>query len=411
MTDASLPARAAPRPFAYGRLVDLFFFLTICSGSVVFIEPSPYDFLILITIGLWALGGFSVHRAVLPLVTLLSLWAFGGFLALIPYWNEEDPVVFMFHTAFIVTTGIFYAVFLSQKTATRLELLLVGYSASCVLAAAIAVTSWMGVFGSGEDWIRDGRAMAPFKDPNVLGSYLVTSVIYLVQRLLLGRMRHLWLVLPSLALIVAALFLSFSRGSWAATIVSLTMIVGFLIFTADTRQMRLRVLAGSLVVLIVASTALAGALSVPSLREFFFQRAAVTQDYDDGPNGRFGNQMRSIPMLLDRPLGFGPLRFRLTFDLDPHNSYINAFASNGWLGGFSYLLLVLSTCFVGFRQCVTRHPWRRDAQVLFAATFVFFLQGLQIDLDHWRFYYVSLGAVWGIEAARRRWIAVGRPAA
>ena len=31
--------------------------------------------------------------------------------------------------------------------------------------------------------------------------------------------------------------------------------------------------------------------------------------------------------------GFGPLRFRLFFDLDPHNSYINAFASYGWLGG------------------------------------------------------------------------------
>ena len=29
--------------------------------------------------------------------------------------------------------------------------------------------------------------MAPFKDPNVLGSYIVTGVLYLVQRLLLGR--------------------------------------------------------------------------------------------------------------------------------------------------------------------------------------------------------------------------------
>ena len=73
-----------------------------------------------------------------------------------------------------------------------------------------------------------------------------------------------------------------------------------------------------------------------------FQRAHAEQDYDSGPNGRFGNQERSLPMLLVLPNGFGPLRFRLTFGLDPHNSYLNAFGSNGWFPGggafFSYSL-------------------------------------------------------------------------
>jgi O-antigen ligase len=409
MSDIGLAAPAHRISFPYGKLVDGFFWLTIFSGSIVFVEPSPYDFIILITIGLWFVGGFTIHRAVFPYLTLLSLWAFGGFVSLIPYWHEADPVEFMYHTLFIGTTGLFFALYTSQKTGRRLDLLMTAYVASCVLASAIAVTAWMGAFGSGEEWTRDGRAMAPFKDPNVLGSYLVTGVLVLVQRLLLGRMKWIWVLIPSLALICAALFLSFSRGSWGAAILSLLMIVGFLIATADSNKLRARVLAGAAGVFLFAGVGLAGALSVDGVREFFFQRAAVTQDYDEGPNGRFGNQIRSIPMLIDRPNGFGPLRYRLTFDLEPHNSYINAFASNGWLGGFSYILLVLTTCYVGFRQCLTRHPWLREAQVMFAATFVFFLQGLQIDLDHWRFFYVSLGAVWGIEAARRRWIAHGSP--
>ena len=104
----------------------------------------------------------------------------------------------------------------------------------------------------------------------------------------------------------------------------------------------------------------------------------------------------------------GPLRFRLTFGLEPHNSYINAFASNGWLGGFSFIMMALGTMALGFRQCLTRHPWTREAQIVFPATFVFFLQGLQIDIDHWRMFYVTLGAVWGLEAARRRWLPNGR---
>ena len=341
---------------------------------------------------------------------MLSLWTFGGFLSLIPYWNEDDPVGFMFHTLFIGSTGIFYALFLSQKTGRRLELTFTAYTVSCVIASVIAIVTWYGVFGEGDDWVRDGRAMAPFKDPNVLGSYLVLGVVYTVQRLLLGRMRHVWLILPALALSATALFLSFSRGSIGAAVVAIIMVVAFLIKTANSGRMRLRVLGGAAAVFLVASLGLTAALSVDSVRNFFFERAAVTQDYDQGPNGRFGNQVRSIPMLLDRPLGFGPLRYRLTFDLDPHNSYINAFASNGWLGGFSFILMVLGTCFVGFRQSLTRHPYMRESQVMFATTFVYFLQGLQIDLDHWRMFYVSLGAIWGIEAARRRWLAQGRPA-
>jgi O-antigen ligase len=402
------PAKRGALAFNYRALVNGFFWLAIVSGSVVFVEPSPYDILILATIALWSFGGFSVHRAILPFVLFLSLWTFGGFVSLIPYWNEEDPVGFMFHTLFISSTGLFFALFLSQQTARRAELLLTGYTASCVLAAAIAVTTWLGAFGEGGDWVKDGRAMAPFKDPNVLGSYLVTGLLYLTQRLLDGRMRFLFLVLPSLALILAALFLSFSRGSWGAAALSLAMAAAFLFWTADGRAMRLRILSIAAGGMLVLSVALMAALSVDSVRDFFFQRAAVTQDYDGGPNGRFGNQIRSIPMLFDLPNGFGPLRFRLVFELEPHNSYINAFASNGWLGGFAFIALTFSTCFVGFRQCLTRHPWMREAQVLFAATFVFFVQGLQIDIDHWRMFYISLGAVWGTEAARRRWLAADR---
>jgi hypothetical protein len=403
--NALAPPAKARRVFDYDRLVDGFFWLTMCSGSIVFIEPSPYDILILLTLGLWAVGGFTLHRAVAPFIALLSLWVIGGFISLIPYWNEVDPVDFMFHTLFIASTGVFFALFVAQRTGRRLTLLLNGYAVSCVIAAAIAVITWLGAFGAGDEWIRDGRAMAPFKDPNVLGTYMVTGVLYLLQRLLLGRMRLVWLALPSLALILAALFLSFSRGSWGATIISSMILVGCLIATADTAVLRHRIIAGAACFVILAGVGLMAALSVDSVRNFFFQRAAVTQDYDEGPNGRFGNQMRSIPMLLERPNGFGPLRFRLVFGLEPHNSYINAFASNGWLGGFSFILLVLTTIFVGFRQCLTRHPWIREAQVLFPATFVFLLQGLQIDLDHWRMFYVSLGAVWGIETARRRWLA------
>jgi hypothetical protein len=123
-----------------------------------------------------------------------------------------------------------------------------------------------------------------------------------------------------------------------------------------------------------------------------------------GFTGRFGNQIRGIPMLIERPNGLGPLRWRLTFGLEPHNSYIGGFANGGWLGGFSFLALVLATGFVGFRLCLTPSPFQRQAQIAWPGLFIFLLQALQIDVDHWRHVFLLFGMVWGLEAARLDWL-------
>jgi len=390
----------------YQRILNVVFWFCSLSGSIVFIEPSPYDFLILLTIIVWVLGGLSIHRGVLPFLFLLGLWVFGGYVSLIPYWHEQDPRDFMAHTLFISTTGIFYALFFAENTKQRIAICLNGYAASCVLASVIAIVTWLGTFGSGDEWIRDGRAMLPFKDPNVLGSYMVLGILYFVQRILLGRIGStlmLLVTLVSLALCSTALFLSFSRGSWLAAVISLTLMTLMTFLTANSRAMRQRVVVCAALVVIGAVLGILIILSNSQIREFFFMRAAVVQDYDGGTTGRFGNQIRSLPMLLDLPNGFGPLRFRLTFGLEPHNAFINAFASNGWLGGFAFIILIVMTGYVGFRGSFSYSPYAREMQIVWCATFVFFLQAMQIDIDHWRMFYITFGAVWGVEAARIRW--------
>jgi hypothetical protein len=146
------------------------------------------------------------------------------------------------------------------------------------------------------------------------------------------------------------------------------------------------------------TVALLFALSFENIRSVFEVRASLVQEYDGGVTGRFGNQLRSIPLLLEEPNGFGPLRFRWLFPEDPHNVYINAFASYGWLGGFSWLALMAATCLVGWRLVFQRSPWQNHAIVLWSVLFVTILQGLQIDTDHWRHMYLMLGLVWGLAA-------------
>jgi len=408
MTEASVNVAPAERPVSrtlnYEKILNSIFWITSFSGSVVFIEPSPYDFFILLTMIVWFLGGLRVLRGVMPGLVLLTLWTLGGYISLIPYWNEKDPVEFMTHTLFISTTGVFYMLFFSENTSKRVGLLMSGYAASCILASLIAIGSWWGLFGDPMTWTDWGRAKAPFKDPNVLGSYMVPGLLYFTQRLLLARTRFLVVTIVGLLLCSTALFISFSRGAWAAAAFALLLLAVFSTATADSHKMRFRVLFSMIVIVVGMGVGVVAVLSDASVREFFLKRAATTQEYDEGPTGRFGNQLRSIPMLLERPNGFGPLRFRLIFGIEPHNSYVNAFASNGWLGGFAFLGLTTATIFVGVRQCLKSNPFIRESQLIAPALFSYFLQGLQIDLDHWRFFWIFYGAAWGLEAARKNWI-------
>ena len=108
-------------------------------------------------------------------------------------------------------------------------------------------------------------------------------------------------------------------------------------------------------------------------------------------------------MLLERPLGFGPLQFRYVFSgEDPHNVFINAFASYGWLGGFAFFALNAMTMYVGWWLALRRGPLQPQAIALWSCLFVQLVQGFQIDTDHWRHFYLLMGIVWGLMASDQR---------
>ena len=390
-------------------MVNWSFALFVFCGSVALVEPSPYDFASFVAIPVWFIGGFKVHRTFLPLFALVFLYNLGGFIGLIPYVVEHDPTLFMLQSLYLAVTTLVFALFFAEDTERRAEIVLQFYAASTVFAALAGIVGYFGIGGLGELLSRYGRASGTFKDPNVLGSYLVMGAVYYVQTIVLGRTRHVVATGLALLVVVAGILLSFSRGSWGAFIVATLLSIGLTFLTSAEPRMRRRILVVTLAAAAIAALVVLVLLALPHTRDFFLQRAALEQDYDEGVTGRFGNQIRSIPMLLGLPNGFGPLRFRLIFGLEPHNSYINAFASYGWLGGFAFLTLVGLTTFVGFRVAWRPSPYRRAAQVFWPSLLVFLLQGFQIDIDHWRHVFLMLGAVWGIETARVRWLEA-RPA-
>ncbi len=408
MTAAALPqVRAAPgRPpvpairaiKGFGYFLFALFIFFIC---FTFLRPSPYDFIAVPAMALWLALGIRLHRSSLPFVALLLLYNLGLFIALIPYPDEPRPVEWTYQSIYLMVTAIFFAMFFSCETERRIEFALKAYLASALFAAAAGVASYFDLF-AGILFKMDGRAAGVFEDPNVLGSFLVPGAVYVAHGLLVGTRRPA-LGLPALSLLLAGIFFSFSRGSWGATVVATVLTTALVYRTTGSWRLRRRILRIGALVLVMTVSGLASLLSVESIAERFEDRARVTKDYDEGVTGRFGNQIRSIPMLIEEPNGFGPLRFRLTFGLEPHNSYIGGFANGGWLGGFAFLGLVGVTTFVGFRLCLAPSPFQRQAHIVWPSLLIFFLQAVQIDVDHWRHVYLLLGMLWGLEAARVSW--------
>lgn len=385
-------------------LLRFVFAIFIASGCISFIEPSPYDLMSLFTIGIWLLAGFRLNVALMPIIMLWMVYNIAGFVSLMPYWGDPEPTMFQIQSLYLIITGIFFSIFFSEKTEERLELCMKAYAFGCFASSMLGIFGYLGLFGLTDyTTMYEGRVNGTFKDPNVFGSYMILAVVYLTHSLMLGRSKRPLLAIIGLGVIMAGVFLSFSRGSWGAAVVALFTMFVAAFLTAEKTSTRRRMLLWAAAVLAIGVIAIIAILSIDTARELFLQRAAVTQDYDEGLTGRFGNQLRSLPMLLELPNGFGPLRFRLVFDLDPHNSYINAFASYGWVGGFAWIFIVVSTFFVGFRLMIVRSPFRNLAHVAWPSLMVLLLQGFQIDIDHWRWVFLCFGTVWGLEAARVRW--------
>nr|WP_066735034.1 O-antigen ligase family protein [Bradyrhizobium sp. CCH5-A9] len=391
------PARRGRLRISYATLKrGVLWLLTACSGLAL-IEPSPYEVVFLLALFVFALTGIRFSQKLLPLALLLLLYNIGGTFSLIPWMDDAAAVRFTAVSVYLMITAVFLAGIMAEDPVGRLETLRRGYLFAAWGAGFAGILGYFDIAGLGSIFTLYGRASGTFKDPNVLGPFLVLPIVYLLQHVLIGRLGLMrGLLLMSVPLV--ALFLTFSRGAWGNLVAATLLMVALTFLTAPSAARRARIIGLSLLALGFVVVALLFALSFENIRSVFEVRANLVQDYDGGVTGRFGNQLRSIPLLLDVPNGFGPLRFRWLFPEDPHNVYINAFASYGWLGGFSWLALMAATCLVGWRLVFQRTPRQTHAIALWSVLFVTILQGMQIDTDHWRHMYLMLGLVWGLAA-------------
>lgn len=392
---AHQPPAALRRPA--GRLVELFLFLTILVSSVVLIEPAPYEGMFALLAAACFAARVPVDRRLAPLIVLLALWNVGGLLSLIPFATDPDAVRFVAISLYLMVTAILFAAIVHDRIVERLSIIRIAYILAALFTASVGIGAYFRIIPNAESFMLFDRASGTFKDPNVFGPFMILPILFLIHWIIHQGIRLRYL-LP-LGWLAFALLLSFSRGAWAHFGVSALTMLGLLFLTAPTQRARMHVLSLGLISAGVLACLILAALSFEAVSTMFEERAKLTQYYDTGDRGRFTGHMESIPLLLERPNGFGPLQYINFLGVDAHQVYIHAFASYGWLGGLSYLALILSTLVLGFRAVMIRAPWQPFFIPVYATFVGATFEGLVVDTDHWRHFHLLLGLIWGLSAA------------
>ncbi|MGV8833341.1 MAG: O-antigen ligase family protein [Devosia sp.] len=382
-------------------LLDAMVMVWIFSGSLVLIEPSPYELMFVVVLPLAFVAGIGLYRSTFGLLALIIAFIPFALIACfqVRYHGIVESLVFTAVTIFLLLTAYFLANYVAEATEHRMRLIMKAYTATAVMCAIIGTLAYLGLFPSAELFMRYGRAKSTFKDSNVYGPFLILPAMFALQRILLGRGRaQFWAAVVYMILFIGV-FVSFSRAAWGHFALSSLVVLALCFWLEAAARDKVRIMIMSLVGAGMLVVALGGLLSIPSVSQLFEVRAAG-QDYDSGATGRFGRQGYAFELALAHPLGLGPEEFsELRIVEAPHNVYVTVLHVYGWGGGAMYYLLIILTLWRGTVALTRPSPYRLMMIPLMGTFPMLVGESAIIDSDHWRHWYLIAGLIWGVSSA------------
>ncbi len=374
--------------------------LVFASSFYVKFEPAICDLMFFAAVLFFFKSGLRITPALAPLFGCLLIYNVAGLISyiLIPVdiFSSWQFVITTFYMGF---SAFFFAAYVAADPEKRFHFILKYYFIGATIASVLGLMGYFHVSALTKEFSVMGRMVSGFKDPNVFSTYLILPAVAMLQALMLGKIRPSVLNLTALLVLLMALFLAFSRGAWInfSGAVTLTILLSLLCST-DRRQRR-GIAFKAVIVFLVLALILTALLSIKETQSLFVDRFTLLKSYDAGETGRFGNQRNAVPLLLLRPFGFGPLQFPIIFGEAPHNTFLNAFAAFGWIGGVTFFILVVLNLIVGVKVVFTPSPFQASAIAVFSCLVTMTFQGVQIDTEHWRHLYWLIGILWGFFAA------------
>lgn len=356
--------------------------------AAVRIEPAPADLILFVVIAVAVVTGrFYIRRTPLIVTVLLCVFLALNMLASVELIDLGRGATFFAITLYLALFALWLTGYVHSARAARVVLR--AYVAAAVVSAGVAVLALFLAFPGHEVFVRGPRAQGLFKDPNVLGPFLVPAALLVLEetvapRLLRARLPTKLLVLSILA--VGVLF-SFSRAAWLNFV--LGAVVMFCVLSlrrgGGRRAVKLVVTAVSAIAVLFA------ALAVTSSFTFLSERARF-QAYDVQ---RFGAQLSGVELAVKYPLGIGPGQFEQISPISAHSTYVRALSEEGFLGLLVLLaLLLLTLAFAGRNAILGRDTYGIGSAALLGAWCGLLANSVFIDTLHWRHFWLLAALIW-----------------
>jgi hypothetical protein len=379
------------------RLLNLVLFVAALTSSIAFIEPSPHDGLMVVLLVACVAARTGFDRKLFPLLVLIAVWLIGGFFSLVQVGDNAKDIQYAGTSVYLGIATIMFASLFSDGDMQRLSILRRGYILAALIATAAGYIGFFHLMPHSDVFLDNDRVSATFKDPNVYGPFLVFPIVWLMIRILTRGIRPLDVAL--LMVLMGGLLLSFSRGAWAHLAISATVGVLTVFLVTPDPRMRTRIVVIGFLTTLFAALVIGALLSIGSVHDMLIERAKAIQPYDVGPGGRFWLQEQALGTILQNPNGLGPFEFDRIFGLQQHNVYMQGFLVYGWLGGAAYLTLVVVTLMLGLIAMPIAAPWQYYLITAYAVMVGEAAEGMIVDTDHWRHFFLMLGLIWGLSTA------------
>ena len=368
----------------YNTAVALGIFLL----AAVRIEPAPADLILFVVIAVALVTGrFDLRRVPLIVTVLLGVFLALNMLASVELIDVGRGVMFFAISLYLVVFSLWLTSYV--RSAYTARVVLRAYVAAAVVSAAVAVLALFVAFPGHSIFVTGPRAQGLFKDPNVLGPFLVPAALILLEETVAPRLLRARLAtkVALISILTVGILFSFSRAAW------LNLVVGaFVMFCVLALRRGGGRRAMTFPVAAVSATAfLFAALAVTSSFAFLSERARF-QAYD---SQRFGAQLSGVELATKYPLGIGPGQFEQVSPISAHSTYVRALAEEGMLGLLVLLAVLLLTLGFASRNAILgRDTYGIGSAALLAAWCGVLANSVFIDTLHWRHFWLLAALIW-----------------
>ena len=369
-------------------IFNLLFFLMI-SSSFVLVEPSPYDFLMLMIVcyGLFFSQVSFPQKVFIPLITMLLFLIF-QFISLLFANEAHGSLAYFAITTYLMVSWLVIVGIGQRLKISLLQVVMNGYLISAVLSAVIGILAYFLLIPYSDLFLMFGRAKAFFKDPNVFGPFLIMPALYAFSLFEMEQISKFKKVVHafSFILLLTGIFVSFSRAAWGSFAIS--CMIYFLLTKRELIHKRIKT---SISLGIVSIPLLVWLAQSPFVVELFQSRLSM-QGYDES---RFETQKEAFLTGLTNPFGIGPGQSESTFQIAPHSLYARIITENGILSiilFIFFLLLSIHRAYQSYKQSIGQSAiyFLLICASLIGLTF----NSMFIDTLHWRHFWLLLALAW-----------------